>query len=66
MTHSIAREIGIEPYELRLLNMVHPAQMKDGAATGKQFDSGDHPECLRLAVEKIDLAAVRHRDAMDQ
>jgi carbon-monoxide dehydrogenase large subunit len=58
---SIAHEIGVEPYEVRLLNMVHPAQMNDTAATGKQFDSGDHPACLRLAVEKINLAAVRRR-----
>jgi carbon-monoxide dehydrogenase large subunit len=58
---AIAHEIGMEPCELRLLNMVHPAQMKDSATTGKHFDSGDHPECLRLAIEKIDLAAVRRR-----
>ena len=58
---AIAHEIGMEPYQLRLLNMVHPAQMMDQAATGKHFDSGDHPACLRLAVEKINLAAVRRR-----
>ncbi len=58
---SIAHEIGMEPTELRLLNMVHPSQMKDPDATGKQFDSGDHPQCLRLAIEKIGLDKVRER-----
>jgi carbon-monoxide dehydrogenase large subunit len=27
----------------------------------KQFDGGDYPECLRRAVEAIDLEAVRAR-----
>ena len=58
---SIAHEIGMEPSELRLLNMVHPSQMKDFEATGKQFDSGDHPQCVRLAIEKIGLDKVRER-----
>ena len=58
---SIAHEIGMEPVDLRLLNMVHPSQMKDFEATGKQFDSGDHPQCVRLAIEKIGLDKVRER-----
>jgi aerobic carbon-monoxide dehydrogenase large subunit len=58
---AVAREIGLEPYEVRLLNMVRPEQMDAFASTGKRFDSGNHPECLRLAVEKINLAEIRQR-----
>ena len=58
---AIAQKIGVEPYEVRRLNMVPPEQMNASASTGKNFDSGDHLECLRLAVEKINVAEIRRR-----
>ena len=58
---AIAREADIEPYEVRLRNMVQPEQMPFDNVVGKHFDSGDHPECLRRAVEAIKLAEVRVR-----
>ncbi|MGH7247562.1 MAG: xanthine dehydrogenase family protein molybdopterin-binding subunit, partial [Pseudomonadota bacterium] len=58
---AIAREAGIEPYEVRLHNMVRPEQMPFDNLVGKHFDSGDHPECLRRAVAAIGLKAVRER-----
>jgi aerobic carbon-monoxide dehydrogenase large subunit len=61
MMDAIAREAAIEPYELRLMNMVRPEQMPFDNVVGKHFDSGDHPECLRRAVEAIRLAEVRAR-----
>ena len=54
----IAREAGIEPYEARLRNMVRPEQMPFDNVVGKHFDSGDHPECLRRAVEAIRLPEI--------
>ena len=54
---AIAREAGLEPYEVRLRNMVRPEQMPFDNVVGKHFDSGDHPECLRRAVDAIDLPA---------
>jgi carbon-monoxide dehydrogenase large subunit len=57
----IARASGIEPYEARLRNMVRPEQMPFDNVVGKHFDSGDHPECLRRAVEAIGLKEVRVR-----
>ena len=36
-----------------LRNMVRPEQMPFDNVVGKRFDSGDHPECLRRAVEAI-------------
>ena len=58
---AIAREAGLEPTEVRLRNMVRPEQMPFENMVGKHFDSGDHPECLRRAVEAIRLPEVRER-----
>src|SRR4029453_602041 len=58
---AIARELGLEPYEVRLRNMVRPEQMPFDNVVGKHFDSGDHPECLRRAGEAIRLSEVRAR-----
>jgi aerobic carbon-monoxide dehydrogenase large subunit len=58
---AIAREAALEPYEVRLRNMVRPEQMPFNNVVGKHFDSGDHPECLRRAVAAIHLEEIRHR-----
>lgn len=58
---AIAREAKLEPYEVRLRNMVQPEQMPFNNIVGKHFDSGDHPECLRRAVHAIGFAQIRDR-----
>jgi carbon-monoxide dehydrogenase large subunit len=58
---AIAREARLEPYEVRLRNMVQPKQMPFNNVVGKHFDSGDHPECLRRAVDAIQLKKIRER-----
>src|SRR6266568_1243938 len=58
---AIAREIGREPHEVRLRNLVRPEQMPFENITKKHFDSGDYPECLRRAVAAIDVSKVRAR-----
>ncbi|HUI16861.1 MAG TPA: xanthine dehydrogenase family protein molybdopterin-binding subunit [Alphaproteobacteria bacterium] len=58
---AIAREAGIEPYEVRLKNLVPPERMPFENITKKHFDSGDYPQCLKRAVASIDLAGVRAR-----
>jgi carbon-monoxide dehydrogenase large subunit len=57
----IAREIKIEPYEVRLRNLVRPEQMPFDNVVKKHFDSGDYPECLRRAVAAIGVDKVRER-----
>jgi len=61
MIDAIARKIGIEPYEVRLANLVGPEQMPYDNVTDKHFDSGDYPELLRKAVAAVDLVTVRER-----
>jgi aerobic carbon-monoxide dehydrogenase large subunit len=58
---AIARQIGREPHEIRAINLVRPDQMPYDNVTDKHFDSGDYPQLLRMAVDAIDLNAVRRR-----
>ena len=58
---AIARALDMDPVELRLKNLVGSEQMPFDNVTGKHFDSGDYPECLRRAAAAIDLPAVRER-----
>jgi aerobic carbon-monoxide dehydrogenase large subunit len=63
----IARELGLEPNEVRRRNFVLPEEFpwdvglpfQDGAPT--RYDSGNYPAGLALAEEMIDLAAFRAR-----
>ncbi|MDD9903309.1 MAG: xanthine dehydrogenase family protein molybdopterin-binding subunit [Rhodospirillaceae bacterium] len=63
MLDAIAREVGKEPHEIRQMILVPPEAMPFDNITAKHFDSGDYPECLRRAVDAIDLPAVRARQA---
>jgi aerobic carbon-monoxide dehydrogenase large subunit len=58
---AVACAVGREPYEVRLENLVPPEAMPFDNVTGKHFDSGDYPECLRRAVAAIDVEAIRRR-----
>ena len=58
---AIAREVGREPHEVRLDNVIRPEQMPFDNITAKHYDSGDYPECIRRAAASIDVAGVRAR-----
>jgi carbon-monoxide dehydrogenase large subunit len=58
---AIAREAGLEPYEVRLRNLVRPEQMPFENVVKKQFDGGDYPQSMRRAVAAIGLPAIRER-----
>ena len=58
---AVARALDMDPVALRLKNLVRPEQMPFDNVTGKHFDSGDYPQCLRRAAAAIDLPAVRER-----
>jgi carbon-monoxide dehydrogenase large subunit len=61
---AIARAVRREPCEVRLKNLVPPEAMPYDNITGKHFDSGDYPECLRRAVTAIGLDTIRARQAL--
>ena len=58
---ALAREVGIEPTELRFKSLVRPKQMPFDNIAKRHFDSGDYPEALRQAVEAIGLEKIRER-----
>lgn len=60
---ALAREVGREPWEVRLENLVPGDQMPYVNVANKHFDSGDFPASLRRAVEMIGMEAVRERQA---
>ena len=59
--NAVAREVGREPWEVRLENLVQADQMPYVNVTNKHFDSGDYPASLRRALQMIDVEAVRAR-----
>jgi carbon-monoxide dehydrogenase large subunit len=65
MMDLIAHRIGVEPYEVRLRNLVRPEAMPFDNITRKHFDSGDYPEALRRAVAAIDVPGVRARQGAE-
>src|SRR6266849_1005075 len=66
---ALARELGIDPVELRRRNLIARDQypyVTGLVAAGRgpvNYDSGDYPRCLALALETLDLPAARQEQA---
>ena len=58
---ALAREIGVEPKDLRFKSLVQPHQMPFDNIAKRHFDSGDYPQALRMAVEAVGHEAIRGR-----
>lgn len=58
---AIAREVGREPWEVRIDNLVQPSAMPFVNVANKHLDSGDYPASVRKAVEMIGFDAIRER-----
>ncbi|RQV70291.1 xanthine dehydrogenase family protein molybdopterin-binding subunit [Burkholderia cenocepacia] len=58
---AIAREVGREPWEVRIENLVQPSQMPYVNVANKHYDGGDYPESLRKAMEMIGFEKWRRR-----
>jgi len=58
---ALAETTGLDPLEVRLRNLVRPAQMPYKSITKKTLDSGDYAAALKRAAELINLPAVRER-----
>jgi carbon-monoxide dehydrogenase large subunit len=59
MVDAAARELKIEPHEMRLANLVQPGEMPYINITKKHFDSGDYPEAVRRAARMIGVEKIR-------
>ena len=55
----LARELGMDPAQLRLKNLLQADQFPHVCPTGWEYDSGDYPQALQLAMEIADYSALR-------
>jgi carbon-monoxide dehydrogenase large subunit len=51
MVDVLAYELGLDPAELRMQNLLRPEQFPYRCQTGWVYDSGDYPRTLRLAMD---------------
>ncbi len=59
----LARRLGVDPAELRMRNLLRPEQFPYTCPTGWQYDSGDYPRALRLAMDMAGYAELRREQA---
>jgi carbon-monoxide dehydrogenase large subunit len=53
LVDNAAHELGIDPARFRLDNFIQPEQFPYESATGFLYDSGNYPEAMRIALEKL-------------
>ncbi|HEY2700741.1 MAG TPA: aerobic carbon-monoxide dehydrogenase large subunit [Pseudonocardiaceae bacterium] len=59
----LARELDIDPADLRMKNLLRPEQFPHVCPTGWEYDSGDYPKALELAMDIADYPALRKQQA---
>jgi aerobic carbon-monoxide dehydrogenase large subunit len=55
----LARELGMDPAELRIKNLIPPFDEPTTTPAGVMYDSGDYETCMRRALELADYDALR-------
>ncbi|AQZ64455.1 carbon-monoxide dehydrogenase large subunit [[Actinomadura] parvosata subsp. kistnae] len=63
MVDVLAAELGMDPAELRLRNLLKPEQFPYTSPTGWEYDSGDYPKALRLAMDLAGYDKLRAEQA---
>ena len=63
LVDEVARELDREPFDLRRQNIVTAAELPYTTAAGMKLDTGDYVAALDIARDKIDLPAIRKRQA---
>jgi carbon-monoxide dehydrogenase large subunit len=59
----LALELGMDPAELRLKNLLRPEQFPYTTPTGWEYDSGDYARTLRVAMDIAGYADLRREQA---
>ncbi|MGH9111648.1 MAG: molybdopterin cofactor-binding domain-containing protein, partial [Acidimicrobiales bacterium] len=59
----LADELGIDPAELRMRNLLRPEQFPYTTPTGCAYDSGDYKRALQLALEMVGYDDLRREPA---
>jgi aerobic carbon-monoxide dehydrogenase large subunit len=60
---ALAKEVGVDPLELRRRNFIRAEQFPYEAFTGLVYDSGDHDKAATIAADLVDYAGLRARQA---
>jgi carbon-monoxide dehydrogenase large subunit len=55
----LARELGMDPAELRIKNLIPPFDEPTTTPSGVMYDSGDYETCMRRALELADYDNLR-------
>jgi carbon-monoxide dehydrogenase large subunit len=63
MVDVLAYELGVDPAELRMKNLLRPEQFPYTTATGWEYDSGDYPRALEQAMAMAGYADLRREQA---
>src|SRR6478752_2555548 len=59
----LADELGMDPAELRMKNLLRPEQFPYHSPTGWEYDSGEYPRALEKALQMADYPALRREQA---
>jgi len=63
MVDLLARELGMDPAELRMKNLLRPEQFPHTTPTGWEYDSGDYAGTLQVALDAAGYPALRKEQA---
>ena len=61
MVNLLAAELGLDPAELRMANLLRPEQFPYTCPTGWEYDSGDYPRALHVAMDLAGYPELRPR-----
>ena len=59
LVDNAAHELGVDAAQFRLDNFIQPDQFPYESATGFLYDSGNYPEAMRMALEKLGYEQLR-------
>ena len=59
LVDNAAHELGVDAAQFRLDNFIQPDQFPYESATGFLYDSGNYPEAMRMALEKLGYEELR-------
>ncbi|MBI2237229.1 MAG: carbon-monoxide dehydrogenase large subunit [Actinobacteria bacterium] len=59
LVQTAAYDLGIDPAEFRMKNFIQPDQFPYRSATGWEYDSGDYPKAMQMALDHIGYRELR-------
>ena len=63
LVENAAVEMKMDPADIRLKNFIKPEQFPYKSATGFEYDSGDYPRAMQLALDKLGYQELRKEQA---